>query len=207
VSETQDDDEVTCLVCSDTVPRGKARSLVCRHMFCEACFSGWVCAELEKGPQCLHARCPMHKCPLPLPPSLFLELLPDAKARRRYKMFIISNLLERSHEVHACPFAECSISAYSRSQSLVTVFCGCGNEWCFACRHEDHRPVSCRQAEEWEAKRSSEHSNVSWIKAHTKAVSSARAPRDAASSRAPPLPLAVSQVLRADREESGLQPQ
>ncbi len=66
-----------------------------------------------------------------------------------------------------CPYPNCGVCV----RSVVfnkEINCECGNNFCFACGKEGHRPCQCEMIAIWEIKNTSESENVKWLIANTK---------------------------------------
>lgn len=50
----------------------------------------------------------------------------------------------------------------------LDVLCACSATFCFNCKEEAHRPVSCETVRRWVTKNSAESENLNWILANTK---------------------------------------
>lgn len=52
---------LVCEFCTETVPYSDTLALSCGHRYCTTCWSRWVLAEFDKGPQAVFTTCPSFK--------------------------------------------------------------------------------------------------------------------------------------------------
>lgn len=160
-----------CLVCLEYFPRGLGLSCGCGHSFCRECWKGYVVGEIGSGMQSLDMRCPMYKCEVRVPQHI-LEILCDAKEVERLKKYQRDDFVDKSSCLTWCPGKDCTMAVrFSGGASLddgIDVTCQCGAQFCFLCKEEAHRPVSCNIVRMWLLKNSAESGNMTWILANTK---------------------------------------
>ncbi len=61
---------VDCPLCLDTVPYSESLALACGHRHCNSCWTGWLTAEMDKGPQAIFTTC-MFTLPYAAPHCFF----------------------------------------------------------------------------------------------------------------------------------------
>jgi ariadne-1 len=61
-----------------------------------------------------------------------------------------------------------SLYAPRSLDEALDIHCSCATSFCFGCKEEAHRPVSCETVLKWIRKNSAESENLNWILANTK---------------------------------------
>ncbi|GIL57550.1 hypothetical protein Vafri_12725 [Volvox africanus] len=166
-------EEERCLICFDTYPLGEMRSAACKHYFCKECWRGYISNALSSGPACLDLRCPSTECTgkACVPSSLILELAsPEDQAK--YAAYMIRSYVEDNSAMSWCTGKNCENAIQCLIDrapgEALDVICTCSATFCFNCKEEAHRPVSCDTVTKWLTKNSAESENMNWILANTK---------------------------------------
>ncbi|EFJ49570.1 hypothetical protein VOLCADRAFT_59371 [Volvox carteri f. nagariensis] len=165
--------EERCLICFDSYPLHEMRSAACKHYFCKECWRGYISNALSSGPACLDLRCPSTECKgkACVPSCLIMELAsPDDKAK--YASYMIRSYVEDNNAMSWCTGKNCENAIECLVDRApgepLDVLCTCSATFCFNCKEEAHRPVSCETVTKWLTKNSAESENMNWILANTK---------------------------------------
>eukprot|EP01025_Chloroclados_australasicus_P029348 TRINITY_DN2930_c0_g2_i1.p1 TRINITY_DN2930_c0_g2~~TRINITY_DN2930_c0_g2_i1.p1 ORF type:complete len:547 (-),score=31.69 TRINITY_DN2930_c0_g2_i1:735-2237(-) len=159
-----------CLVCFEECADMKHAG--CGHGMCADCWAGYVTAALNSGPQCVDLRCFQKDCLVAVSRELMLSVCDDAQ-RQRLKQYDRQSYVDENPRLSWCVRAGCDrVIHYSSSStfnvSAIDVSCSCGEQFCFQCKSEAHRPVNCHTVVEWLKKAGAESENLNYIIANTK---------------------------------------
>ncbi|CEP03701.1 hypothetical protein PBRA_003308 [Plasmodiophora brassicae] len=157
-----------CSLCMDKFAMDDTLGLSCGHRYCIECWTKWVVAEFDKGPQAVFTTCPGFKCSAMIPEEIQLRLLPGPK-RQQFKQWLLDAFVQGNRtKMKWCPNPDCDKVIENRTGGEVEIECRCGYVFCFKCGLEGHRPCSCELVQQWLKKNSTDSENVNWIIANTK---------------------------------------
>ncbi|GBG72276.1 hypothetical protein CBR_g11204 [Chara braunii] len=160
--------KLTCWICFDTLPREDMKAPVCRHYFCESCWTGYIHTAINDGPGCLTLRCPHSTCSAAVGEDMVLSLASEEDAQK-YHRYLLRSYVEDNRKVKWCPAPGCEFAVELIPGSTVyDVTCKCGHQFCWNCLEEAHRPVDCDTVAKWILKNSAESENMNWILANSK---------------------------------------
>eukprot|EP00197_Chlamydomonas_leiostraca_P004716 CAMPEP_0202867712 /NCGR_PEP_ID=MMETSP1391-20130828/9582_1 /ASSEMBLY_ACC=CAM_ASM_000867 /TAXON_ID=1034604 /ORGANISM="Chlamydomonas leiostraca, Strain SAG 11-49" /LENGTH=627 /DNA_ID=CAMNT_0049547775 /DNA_START=210 /DNA_END=2089 /DNA_ORIENTATION=+ len=164
--------EETCQVCYDTFPVSEMKAAPCGHMYCQTCWNGYLHEKISSGPACLDVRCPTPKCGAAVPVEVVRACV-DPGDYAKFEEFALRSFVEDNRKMawcvgkHCDAAVECCVDRVA-GEPLDVVCSSCGTAFCFNCKQEAHRPVSCDVVMKWVTKNSAESENVTWIMANTK---------------------------------------
>ena len=95
-----------CPICDEQMSDSDMCSLACGHFLCKVCWMAYLRGKVGEGPSCIKTTCPMFKCKLVVPASLFVELS-GPEDRDKYRIFVARNFVETSKNFRWCPAAGC----------------------------------------------------------------------------------------------------
>lgn len=156
-----------CLICLNKLLSKPNDCLLCGHKFCSDCWNNYIKFTVEKGKDCLMAKCPLAGCPIIIPKSIYAKYL-SPKLLLEYKKYLCKSFTDDNKYVRWCPAIGCKYLAYNEQLTLIEIKCTCGNKFCFGCGEPSHNPCTCKMLTEWKIKNSSESENITWIVANTK---------------------------------------
>ncbi|KAG2435678.1 hypothetical protein HXX76_006879 [Chlamydomonas incerta] len=165
--------EERCYICFDSFPVRDMRSAACKHYFCKDCWRGYITQALSSGPACLDLRCPSTDCKqkVCVPSALVMELA-SGEEQAKYSTYMVRSFVEDNNSMCWCTGKNCENAVQclvDRGQNeAMDVICSCSATFCFSCKEEAHRPVSCETVTKWLTKNSAESENMNWILANTK---------------------------------------
>ncbi|KAF5836210.1 hypothetical protein DUNSADRAFT_6276 [Dunaliella salina] len=164
--------QATCMICFESYPTDQMYSASCRHLFCHDCWQGYTSTAIADGPACLDLRCPDPKCTACVPTSIIKRTAPP-EALAKYQSFCVRSFVEDNRSLVWCVGrgCECAVECCvdrTADEALDVICSSCGATFCFNCKEEAHRPVSCEWVRKWAIKNSAESENVHWIIANTK---------------------------------------
>ncbi|KXZ55686.1 hypothetical protein GPECTOR_2g1236 [Gonium pectorale] len=166
-------DQEHCLICFESYPLCEMRAAACKHFFCKECWRGYISNALASGMACLDLRCPSTECKRKacVPSSLVMELAsPEEQAK--YAAYMIRSYVEDNASMAWCTGKNCENAIECLidrgPNEPMDVICTCSTTFCFNCKEEAHRPVSCETVKKWIQKNSAESENMNWILANTK---------------------------------------
>eukprot|EP00775_Hariotina_reticulata_P011699 gene11699-11843_t len=166
-----------CMICFEVFSRSEMRSAACKHGFCTDCWSGYLANAVSSGPSVLDLRCPLPDCKAEVPVVLVHEVLgtrpKTVQLAQRYDEFALRSFVEDNRSLVWCTGANCDNAVEccverGTDEPLDVICNGCGTTFCFSCKEEAHRPVSCDTVRKWITKNSAESENLNWILANTK---------------------------------------
>ncbi|GFR48822.1 hypothetical protein Agub_g10775 [Astrephomene gubernaculifera] len=166
-------DEERCLICFDTYPLVEMRAAACKHYFCKECWRGYISNALTSGPTCLDLRCPSTECTgkACVPSALVVELA-SAEEQAKYMAYLVRSYVEDNPKMAWCTGKNCENAIQClvdrEPDEALDVICTCSATFCFNCKQEAHRPVTCETVKKWITKNSAESENMNWILANTK---------------------------------------
>ena len=114
-------------------------------------------------------------CNIVVPHSQFLKYLKGDDLKTYMKWFCKA-YTDDNKNVRWCPYSGCDNCVEYQDYGLTDVQCKCGNNFCFKCGGESHRPCDCKTTEQWKFKNSAESENITWIMANTKQCPECRKP-------------------------------
>ncbi|KAG2501662.1 hypothetical protein HYH03_000165 [Edaphochlamys debaryana] len=165
--------EARCNICFDEYPVGEMRCAACKHLFCKECWRGYISNALVSGPACLDLRCPSTECKgkACVPSGLIMELA-RPEERDKYCAYMVRSFVEDNGSMSWCTGKNCENAIEClvdrEPGEPLDVICSCSATFCFNCKEEAHRPVSCETVTRWMTKNSAESENMNWILANTK---------------------------------------
>jgi ariadne-1 len=86
----------------------------------------------------------------------------DNNRAKKYSVWLLDSYVSGTSTLSWCPGVGCE-RAVEGTASTLGVSCGCGYDWCFRCKIEDHAPATCQNAKDWNLKNSSDAENVNWV--------------------------------------------
>eukprot|EP00798_Chlamydomonas_sp_ICE-L_P010388 gene10388-8330_t len=163
--------EDRCMICFDTFTKKAMRAASCGHYFCTTCWQGYLTAAIASGPSSLDLRCPLPDCTACVPVKFVTEVASPAD-QAKYKEFALRSFVEDNRKISWCVGKGCENAVECRidraADDPLDVICTCSAAFCFNCKEEAHRPVSCDTVRKWITKNSAESENLNWILANTK---------------------------------------
>ena len=135
----------TCGICfEESDPIGSLRALSCGHGFCDDCWGGTLTAALERGPACIHDKCPQPGCNVRISGDVWSATLPSGAAQRLQEIAMRS-FVEGNSLLARCPSATCGkVAAHTNPAVPPEVHgCACGASFCILCGDPPHWPLSC----------------------------------------------------------------
>eukprot|EP00877_Chromochloris_zofingiensis_P011452 jgi/Chrzof1/6560/Cz19g01030.t1 len=160
-----------CLICFETYKKSTMHSAACHHYFCQDCWKGYIVTAISNGPTCLDLRCPLPQCKAAVPEALVRSLVSPNDAAK-YDAYAVRSYVEENRNMSWCTGANCDNAMECLIERTpdepLDVICTCTATFCFNCKQEAHRPVSCDTVRKWVTKNSAESENLNWILANTK---------------------------------------
>ncbi len=160
-----------CLVCymeASECPGGFF-SLKCGHKLCLECWTEFLKANMSDVRLLIYTKCPQKDCNLQVPESVFFKFFEkDQNSAELIRQGIHKNFTDYNSDIKWCPNKGCEAVVRCESKSNKEIDCICGNNFCFRCLKEGHRPCQCDMVNVWDKKNNSESENVKWISANTK---------------------------------------
>ena len=89
----------TCPICADEAPSSEMIGLNCNHLVCRVCWGSYLGGKIEEGPSCVRTNCPMFRCSLVVPSSVFNAVCEPAKLEK-FRVFTTRNFIEFSKKMH-----------------------------------------------------------------------------------------------------------
>ena len=114
-------------------------------------------------------------CNMAVPHSTFLHFL-KGEDLKTYQKWYCKSYTDDNKKVRWCPFAGCDYCVVYQDGGVMDVNCKCGNNFCFKCGSESHKPAECDTTKQWNMKNSAESENITWIMANTKDCPKCRKP-------------------------------
>ena len=142
-----------CSICFDAPdPPGTLRSLRCGHGFCDGCWGQLLCVALDRGPACIHDKCPHPECEETITGGVWLATLPP-DGRRKLERLALRSFVESNSLIAFCPAAKCGrAAAHTQPRAPPElVGCACGTSYCVLCSEPAHWPLSCARKAKWHA--------------------------------------------------------
>jgi ariadne-1 len=163
-----------CPICFSTVKLKDACSLDCDHYFCKDCFSGYLIDCVKDGESCAVKTCPWTGCKEVLTNTIYEKFL-KGDLLTKYQKFKVRYLVNSCDYFMWCPAPNCeyviNLQTLVKTDKLVkNLRCNCGNYFCFSCKDEAHRPLSCEIFNKWSALTGGTNSKLNdlWIMKNTK---------------------------------------
>eukprot|EP01102_Stenamoeba_stenopodia_P020117 TRINITY_DN7744_c0_g1_i1.p1 TRINITY_DN7744_c0_g1~~TRINITY_DN7744_c0_g1_i1.p1 ORF type:complete len:506 (-),score=82.98 TRINITY_DN7744_c0_g1_i1:98-1615(-) len=174
---TSPKNQISCLVCLETVEEKDTFALGCGHRYCLPCWKTYLELKIAAGPDCIFAKCMNPTCPEIVNENAVKKLVADDKYSQ-FKRFMVRSFVADNPLVKWCPAPNCTYSVRCERKARP-VTCKCGFSFCFNCcdyKMGDHTPATCSQVERWLHKASDESENVNWLLSNTKRCPQCRAP-------------------------------
>jgi len=167
-----------CPLCGEAMSSdADSLDLGCGHRFCKECWSSWLVAALDKGPQALTTCCPSYKCNEVIGDDHFLDLLPTNKQKTLVSRWSINDYVSKVPTLKWCVNPRCARVIQFTHGGARDIECECGTRFCFACNYGDsHSPCQCELMAQWQRKAKSEDDNATWLKANAKPCPSCKVP-------------------------------
>ncbi|PWA62282.1 Zinc finger, C6HC-type [Artemisia annua] len=97
-----DENEVDCGICFDSVMVKDTANCGCGHVFCKVCWEGYVCTAINDGPGCLTIKCPEPSCGAAVGPDM-VNVLAEGEERKKYEKFWLRSYVESNKKIKWCP--------------------------------------------------------------------------------------------------------
>ncbi|KAF8115697.1 hypothetical protein N665_0025s0155 [Sinapis alba] len=126
----------------------------CSHKFCSDCWRDYLSESLEKKSTCLDQDCVV---------SVGVDTIEKLAepVKEMYEKYVVGSFME-SNKIKRCPASGCEYvierhedpssgedDGGDRESSDFGVVCLCGHTFCWSCKLESHRPVTCNNASLW----------------------------------------------------------
>lgn len=141
----------SCLLCFEISPFSGMTFLDCTHEICTKCYRSYLEEAVYAGRECLKKKCPVKDCPVGIPKELFEQLL-SIELYERYQMLMINSFVDLNPYTKWCPGPGCNLATVYKKNYCREVTCTCGHIWCFNCRSDAHRPLTCELLKMWNEK-------------------------------------------------------
>nr|XP_043617758.1 probable E3 ubiquitin-protein ligase ARI8 [Erigeron canadensis] len=161
---------VDCGICFDSVSVTDTANCGCGHVYCKACWKGYVSGSINDGIGCLSLKCPEPKCGAAVGPDM-VEVFVEDTEWKRYQKFVVMSYVESNKKAKWCPGPGCEYAVEFEDDFEnfnYDVSCVCKYGFCWKCMEDAHRPVDCETVAKWVLKNSAEAENTTWILAFTK---------------------------------------
>jgi ariadne-1 len=142
ISSPSIDAPFDCPLCGTSAPLVDTYALPCGHRHCLSCWTNWLEAAYEKGPECLFTHCLEYKCPVLVDIQFFLDRMVGEK-KDKLEGWILRSFVKNNIYIKWCPAAGCDKAVEYTPGGVKTVTCTCGFAFCFACGREEHAPCAC----------------------------------------------------------------
>eukprot|EP00249_Psilotum_nudum_P022331 c28474_g1_i2 orf=611-2407(-) len=163
-----DNKELTCGICFELYSREKMKAAICGHFFCDLCWTGYSHTAISDGLGCLTLRCPDPSCGAAVREDMVLSLVSE-EDRAKYTRYLLRSYVEDNRKTKWCPGPGCEYAVeFVPGSGPYDVVCKCGNNFCWNCLEEAHRPVDCDTVAKWILKNCAESENMNWILANSK---------------------------------------
>ncbi|PWA63556.1 Zinc finger, C6HC-type [Artemisia annua] len=157
-----DKGEVDCGICFDSVMVEDSANCGCGHVFCKACWEGYVCTAIIDGPGCLSIKCPEPSCGASVGPDM-VKVLANGEEKKKYDMFWLRSplncetvgkwVLKNTDEalnsncwilLHTKPCPKCN-RPIEKNNGCMNMTCRqpCGYRFCWLCLEPSDRHTSC----------------------------------------------------------------
>ncbi|CAN8298808.1 unnamed protein product [Cochlearia groenlandica] len=178
---TREKNSVTCLGDHEILEDGDylVSTPFCSHKFCMICWRDNLNKILEKNKNkedesVTIVLCPKPECVVSIGPDTFEKFTGPVK--KMYESYILESFMECNKEtIQWCPGSGCEY-AIERNEDLSEddvsfgsgVVCLCGHIFCWNCKLDSHRPVTCNNASLWLTLILNDLRSVAWITENTK---------------------------------------
>ncbi|KAG2310010.1 hypothetical protein Bca52824_021567 [Brassica carinata] len=135
----------------------------CSHKFCTDCWRDYLSKTLKKKKKKEEER------------VLLIKLTEPVK--ELYERYVLGSYVESNKDsIKWCPVPDCDydIERHDDPPEDFGVVCLCGHRFCWSCRLESHRPVTCNNASLWWNKLLEESRTVSRLAKRTRRCSECR---------------------------------
>ncbi|OWM72296.1 hypothetical protein CDL15_Pgr018181 [Punica granatum] len=161
--EFPNDNEITCGICFESYPCDRIYGAACGHLFCQACWAGFMSTAIIDGPGCLMLRCPDPSCTAAVGQDMIDKLASD-EDKKKYNRYFIRSYIEDNKKTKWCPAPGCDYAIeFIVGSGYYDVICRCSHSFCWNCTEEAHRPVDCDTVARWTLKNSAESENMNWL--------------------------------------------
>lgn len=106
-------DQKVCGLCFDAddsddedEPPVEFFSLDCGHQYCKDCWTGWLEAKFEEGPECIFTKC-MHVDCNEVVPTIFYQKMVDKEKAKKIEQYVANAFVSRSAYIKWCPAKDC----------------------------------------------------------------------------------------------------
>ncbi|GJS27496.1 probable E3 ubiquitin-protein ligase ARI8 [Tanacetum coccineum] len=166
-----DETEVDCGICFDSVMVKDSANCGCSHVFCKVCWITYVNTAINDGPGCLNLKCPEPSCGAAVGPDM-VNVLAKGEEKKKYDGFWLRSYVESSQKkIKWCPGPGCDYAVEyddNFEDDNYDVSCNCKFVYCWKCMEDAHSPLDCETVGKWVLKNTAEAENTTWILAYTK---------------------------------------
>ncbi|KAG2329886.1 hypothetical protein Bca4012_020594 [Brassica carinata] len=148
----------------------------CPHKFSETCWISYLNNLLENNKEEERVLCPNPNCVASVGPDT-IEKLTKPAVKEMYERYVLGSFVEANKEsIKWCLAPGCEY-AIERHEDLMEddessldfgVVCFCGHTFCWSCKLESHRPVTCKDASVWFSSILDTLKNNAWLVENTK---------------------------------------
>lgn len=145
----------TCDVIVDDDDDGLISTMFCSHKFCKTCWRDYLQKNffsLETNQTVIS--CPDQDCRSAVGPDTIENLTVENK--EMYEKYVLRSYIEENKllMIKSCPVSGCDYfiefhEDETDEEHSLNVVCLCGHTFCWRCKLESHRPVTCNNASDW----------------------------------------------------------
>ncbi|KAI9889148.1 MAG: hypothetical protein M1814_005739 [Vezdaea aestivalis] len=167
----------SCDICCEDEIGLESYAIRCGHRFCADCYRTYLVGKIKDEGEAALIQCPKEGCNR-IVDSKSLDYLIDSgldsSVKERYHELLTRTYVDDIASLKWCPAPECvyAIECGVKKKDLAvkvpTVYCKCGDAFCFGCGHTDHQPAFCLLVKRWLKKCADDSETANWINAHTK---------------------------------------
>ena len=160
--------ELTCGICFESLLHNSISSAACGHLFCRACWQGYICKTINDGPRCLSLRCPDPSCNAIVGHDM-IDKLATCEEKENYSHYLFRSYINHNRKIKWCLAPGCEYAIdFAFGSGNFDVFRFYSHTFCWNCTEEAHRPIDCNTMAKWILKNSVESENMNWILANSK---------------------------------------
>lgn len=177
-SSSQENESVSSFADQETL----VSTPFCPHKFSETCWISHLNNLLEEGKaennkEEERVLCPNPDCVAAVGPDT-IEKLKEPAVKMMYERYVLRSFVEANKEwIKWCPAPGCEY-AIERHEDMLEdddessldfgVVCLCGHTFCWSCKLESHRPLTCKDASVWFSSTLDTLKSNAWLVQNTK---------------------------------------
>ncbi|KJP85223.1 hypothetical protein AK88_05150 [Plasmodium fragile] len=171
MTQTETGTKYTCPILLNEYDLKDTYALKCGHRYSKECWKGYLQTAINNDfdEDIINKKCMEPECKELIMREDWKNISDtNNDLFAQYQNILVKIFIKNNPSLKKCPYDKCPYVIESVMLPDNGVICRCGYNFCFNCKEEFHRPVSCAIIKQWNDLLTKGEHNVKWIHSHTK---------------------------------------